>query len=45
MEWLKVPGEALPNQNLLFGDDGFDPETGSEPLKSVLCRVYPVDGD
>jgi anaerobic selenocysteine-containing dehydrogenase len=30
------------NVNLLFGDDGFDPETGSEPLKSYLCRVYPV---
>lgn len=30
------------NVNLLFGDDGFDPETGSEPLKSHLCRVYPV---
>ena len=22
-------------------DDGFDPETGSEPLKSHLCKVYP----
>jgi anaerobic selenocysteine-containing dehydrogenase len=33
------------NINLLFGDDGFDPETGSEPLKSILCRVYPVSGD
>jgi anaerobic selenocysteine-containing dehydrogenase len=30
------------NVNLLFGDDGFDPETGSEPLKSYLCKVYPV---
>jgi anaerobic selenocysteine-containing dehydrogenase len=30
------------NVNLLFGDTGFDPETGSEPLKSALCRVYPV---
>jgi len=30
------------NVNLLFGDDGFDPETGSEPLKSHLCKVYPV---
>jgi hypothetical protein len=23
-------------------DDGFDPETGSEPLKSHLCKVYPM---
>jgi len=30
------------NVNLLFGDEGFDPETGSEPLKSHLCRVYRV---
>jgi anaerobic selenocysteine-containing dehydrogenase len=43
------PEEAPPdygwersNVNLLFGDDGFDPETGSEPLKSLLCRVCPV---
>lgn len=31
------------NVNLLFGDDGFDPETGSEPLKCYLCRVYKVE--
>ena len=30
------------NVNLLFGDDGFDPETGSEPLKCHLCRVYKI---
>jgi anaerobic selenocysteine-containing dehydrogenase len=30
------------NVNLLFGDDGFDPETGSEPIKSYLCRLYRV---
>jgi len=28
------------NINLLFGDDHFDPENGSEPLKSYLCNVY-----
>ncbi len=28
--------------NLLFGDEGYDPETGSEPLRSTLCRIYPV---
>jgi anaerobic selenocysteine-containing dehydrogenase len=33
------------NVNLLFGDDGFDPETGSEPLKSHLCKVYPAGRD
>ncbi len=26
--------------NLLFGDDHFDPDTGSEPLKCYLCKVY-----
>lgn len=25
--------------NLLFGDAGFDPDTGTEPLKCYLCRV------
>lgn len=25
--------------NLLFGEDGFDPETGSEPMKCYVCRV------
>ena len=30
--------------NLLFGEDGgYDPETGSECLRSALCRVYPVE--
>ena len=29
--------------NLLFGDEaGYDPETGSECLRSSLCKVYPV---
>jgi anaerobic selenocysteine-containing dehydrogenase len=27
------------NVNLLYGDTHFDPENGSEPLKSYLCRV------
>jgi anaerobic selenocysteine-containing dehydrogenase len=26
--------------NLLYGDEHFDPETGAEPLKCYLCRVY-----
>jgi anaerobic selenocysteine-containing dehydrogenase len=26
--------------NLLYGDDHFDPETGAEPLKCYLCKVY-----
>jgi anaerobic selenocysteine-containing dehydrogenase len=26
--------------NLLYGDEHFDPESGSEPLKGYLCRVY-----
>jgi anaerobic selenocysteine-containing dehydrogenase len=26
--------------NLLFGDENFDPETGAEPLKCYLCKVY-----
>jgi len=28
--------------NLLFGDTEYDPDTGSEPLRSALCRIYPV---
>ena len=28
--------------NLLFGDTAYDPETGSESLRSALCRIYPV---
>jgi len=28
--------------NLLYGDTQYDPETGSEPLHSILCKVYPV---
>lgn len=27
------------NINLLFGTEGFDPETGTEPLKCYLCRI------
>jgi anaerobic selenocysteine-containing dehydrogenase len=30
------------NVNLLYGDSHFDPENGSEPLKSYLCKVYKV---
>jgi len=30
------------NVNLLYGDNHFDPENGSEPLKSYLCNVYKV---
>ncbi len=30
------------NVNLLFGDTEYDPDTGSESLRSTLCRVYPV---
>jgi anaerobic selenocysteine-containing dehydrogenase len=26
--------------NLLYGDDHFDPDAGSEPLKCYLCKVY-----
>ena len=29
--------------NLLFGDTVYDPDTGSESLRSSLCRVYPVE--
>ncbi|HEY5530382.1 MAG TPA: molybdopterin dinucleotide binding domain-containing protein, partial [Candidatus Anoxymicrobiaceae bacterium] len=28
--------------NLLFGDTEYDPDSGSEPLRSSLCRVYGV---
>ena len=28
------------NVNLLYGHTHFDPENGSEPLKSYLCKVY-----
>ncbi len=31
--------------NLLFGDMDYDPDTGSESLRSALCRVYPVNGE
>ncbi|MBW1828754.1 MAG: molybdopterin-dependent oxidoreductase [Deltaproteobacteria bacterium] len=32
--------------NLLFGEDGgYDPETGSECLRSSLCRIYPVENE
>ncbi|MCJ7593365.1 MAG: molybdopterin-dependent oxidoreductase [Desulfobacterales bacterium] len=29
--------------NLLFGDEHFDPDTGAEPLKCYLCKVYKAD--
>jgi anaerobic selenocysteine-containing dehydrogenase len=28
------------NINLLYDHTHFDPENGSEPLKSYLCKVY-----
>lgn len=31
------------NVNLLFGDMEYDPDTGSESLKSVLCKIYPIN--
>jgi anaerobic selenocysteine-containing dehydrogenase len=31
--------------NLLFGDMDYDPDTGSESLRSTLCRIYKVQGD
>ena len=31
--------------NLLFGDMEYDPDSGSEALRSALCRVYPVDDE
>ncbi len=30
--------------NLLFGDTAYDPDTGSECLRSALCRVYKAAG-
>ena len=30
------------NANVLFGDEAYDPDTGSESLRSSLCRVYPA---
>jgi anaerobic selenocysteine-containing dehydrogenase len=30
------------NVNLLFGDEHFDTESGAEPLKCYLCKVYKV---
>lgn len=43
------PEEAAPEHgwkkssiNLTFGEMDYDPETGSESLKSMLCRIYPV---
>ena len=30
------------NVNLLFGDMEYDPDMGSESLRSALCRIYPV---
>jgi len=29
--------------NLLFGDAEYDPDTGSESLRSALCKIYPVE--
>ena len=44
------PEEAAPEHgwkkssiNLTFGEMDYDPETGSESLKSMLCRIYPVE--
>ena len=31
------------NANLLFGEMEYDPDTGSEPLKCALCKMYPVE--
>ncbi len=33
------------NVNRLFGETQFDPDTGSECLKSALCKVYPASPD
>ena len=30
------------NINMLFGDMDYDPDTGSESLKSAKCRIYPA---
>jgi len=35
-------GYQMSNVNLLYGDTHFDPESGSEPLKGYLCKVYKV---
>lgn len=44
------PEEAAPEHgwkkssiNLIFGEMEYDPETGSESLNSMLCRIYPVE--
>ncbi len=29
------------SMNLLYGDEEYDPDTGSESLNGTLCRVYP----
>jgi anaerobic selenocysteine-containing dehydrogenase len=31
------------NLNLLFGEPEFDPDIGSESLRTNLCKVYPVE--
>jgi len=31
--------------NLLFGDTEYDPDTGSESLRSTLCRIYKAEHD
>jgi anaerobic selenocysteine-containing dehydrogenase len=31
------------NVNHLSGDMEYDPDTGSESLKSVLCKIYPIN--
>ena len=33
-------GFTTSNINMLFGEMEYDPDTGSEPLKSMLCRVF-----
>ena len=35
-------GWKTSNVNLLYGDEHFDPESGSEPLKGYLCKVYKI---
>ena len=32
------------NVNLLFGEMEYDPDSGSESLRSALCKVYKVEG-
>jgi anaerobic selenocysteine-containing dehydrogenase len=34
----------LSSANLLFGDTEYDPDSGSEPLRSTMCRVSKVAG-